>query len=76
MENTFNKEKLINDLEKVVTVINELIESGIEVIFEAKDDIWNFLKLMIEKLFSFFESFFTRKEIIDLLDFKEDDLFV
>lgn len=76
MENAANKSKLISELEKIGAIIKELIKSGIELLVDAKNFIWSILELMIEKLFSFFESFFTRKEIIDLLDFKEDDLFV
>jgi hypothetical protein len=76
MENFAKKSKLISELEKIVTIINELLKSGVEMIIDAKNFIWSVLELMIERLFSFFESFFTRKEIIDLLDFKENDLFV
>lgn len=76
MENSRNKAKLISELENIGTIIKELIKSGIELVLDAKEFIWSILELMLEKLFSFFESFFTRKELIDLLDFKEDDLFV
>lgn len=76
MENSINKTRLISELEKIVSVINELIKSGIEMFVDAKEFIWSILEMMIEKVFAFFETLFTKKEIIDLLHFKEDDLFV
>lgn len=76
MESTANKSKLISELEKIVAIINELIKSGIELLVDANDFIWSVLEQIIEKVFAFFESVFTKKEFIDLLDFKESDLFV
>lgn len=76
MDNAANKSKLISELEKILAIVNELIKSGIEMLVDAKDFIWSVLELIIEKLFAFFETIFTKKEFVDLLDFKEDDLFV
>lgn len=76
MDNAANKSKLISELEKILAIVNELIKSGIELLVDAKDFIWSVLELIIEKLFAFFETIFTKKEFVDLLDFKEDDLFV
>ena len=76
MDNAANKSKLISELEKILAIVNELIKSGIELLVDAKDFIWSVLELIIEKLFTFFETIFTKKEFVDLLDFKEDDLFV
>jgi hypothetical protein len=76
MDIAATESKLIGELKKIVELINELIKSGIKLLVDAKDFVWSIWQTIIEKLFSFFESVFTKKEIIDLLEFKEGDLFI
>ena len=74
-----NAEKLISlmeELQKFVGYINELIESGVELFLKAKEwinKIIDYIGLGVEKLMDAVNG---KKLKLDFLEFKEEDMFV